>query len=1391
MTSNLTGSVNSAIIAHPMLDNSSLIINPGVTLLANNNNASISIFGNNNVLLNNGTITAGRGLNLHFSNNTTIINNGSIIGLSSLYDGIYAGGTGMKIYNSADAVISGYIGIETLGPANTGTIINAGTITGTDGTAIKFAGANNAIILATSSVINGDIETEMASGNTLLLQGGINSTGTLVSSLTGSGFESLMVDAAGSTWTLQGTNIITGATTVQMGTLNAANAASLGTSAVGINAAGVLDLSFNGSSFSNSISNDGILVVSGHNDTLASNINGAGTNRITGANAAIAGNNGTFTGLWDIASGGSAAVTAQSNLGPASTQINGTLNLLPINGGFAYGNVLTGTGILHAVMATATDAFSFSPSAGTDFSGTVALGLGRFDLSGVNTAALTHAMLRIDSGNLTTVGNGNQTIDGLSFNGGTALFDASVLGAPSALTTITTTGPLDISGIGTVQAFIPSSFTNSSPTVNTELPLLQQDDAPVIKKLVIAQGSLIGSGGGLALIDQNGLPISNAQTLPIEQNSQTVAIGTYDYRMSSGSDGDGLYISYGLKTLDLFGTDVNALILTPAVNATGPATDMSAKITGTGDLAIEAGLGALVSLSNPLNDYTGATFARTGTLQFMAENVLGLSSHLDVFTNSVVDMNGRSQSVGALNSEAGAQIVISGASTLSITDSQRVSGDRYGGGIEANTLFGSGTISVADSTLHVNGTQPGFAGSLNIGNATEIIANAAAAFDAAQQIAFTHADGLFTFGSNAAVNSGWTAVPNGTSLASFVGEGTVRFQDAANVYIAGNNGLFSGVFDIAPGAVMHVDTQAALGSATISANGIFDAIANSDWQLATSVTGSGSVQKSGSSVLTVDQALSGFSGLTDITAGTLIAGDATMTGSLIGGNVHIASGAYLSGTGTVMGPVNNQGNIAALNALSGHGGDPVSNLAIGSLTNSGVIQLAGTTTGNTLTVTNGLTSNGGKLLINTELASDNAQTDRLILNGGTTSGTTSVIVRNTNGTGAATVTGIRIVETTNGAETGRDAFIVDPLSSGYRAGQGTLAIGAYDYSLLRGGTDGTGGNINDWYLSSFVNSSPDSTPTPFFRPEGGAYIDNRQTAQSMFLLTFRDREGQGLSAMQDNDRAAWARVIGYKTKAKAGSDSLSVESTTVATQIGVDLFDSIMPAGRFKTGAMVGFGRADIDSRSSVNSSMTADGNVDGSSVGAYATWMEDPKGSSGPYVDTWLQYGWFSNSVTGNGLASENYHANTFSASLEAGYGFGIAQSQNWHLSFEPQLQAIYQNYSASSFTETGGTRISFPDDNSVITRAGGRLQGMYDVEGGLIVRPYVEANWWHTPAKDGVKMNGDIIDWNKPANTAEAKLGIAGEHAKKWSFWVQVTGETGDRYYGYGGQVGGSFAW
>ncbi|HET6526397.1 autotransporter outer membrane beta-barrel domain-containing protein [Sphingopyxis sp.] len=139
------------------------------------------------------------------------------------------------------------------------------------------------------------------------------------------------------------------------------------------------------------------------------------------------------------------------------------------------------------------------------------------------------------------------------------------------------------------------------------------------------------------------------------------------------------------------------------------------------------------------------------------------------------------------------------------------------------------------------------------------------------------------------------------------------------------------------------------------------------------------------------------------------------------------------------------------------------------LVNAGRIDLTngGNTPGDSFTVRGDYVGNDGLLLLDTVLGDDASLSDKLVIDGGSASGTTGITVLNAGGTGALTrQNGILVVEAVGGATTASGAFALN----------NRLAVGAYEYFLFRGGT--TAGSGENWYLRSTLPPPPEPTPEP-------------------------------------------------------------------------------------------------------------------------------------------------------------------------------------------------------------------------------------------------------------------------------------------------------------------------
>ncbi|WMD22089.1 autotransporter outer membrane beta-barrel domain-containing protein [Achromobacter seleniivolatilans] len=294
------------------------------------------------------------------------------------------------------------------------------------------------------------------------------------------------------------------------------------------------------------------------------------------------------------------------------------------------------------------------------------------------------------------------------------------------------------------------------------------------------------------------------------------------------------------------------------------------------------------------------------------------------------------------------------------------------------------------------------------------------------------------------------------------------------------------------------------------------------------------------------------------------------TGSALTGDVLADSGAVdirLNNASILTGAmIGRAGRINSVSLDSSSVWNVRGNSNIGTLNNAGTVSFVAPNAQagfKTLTVNEYV--GGGTLVLNTALGDDASLTDKLVIDGGTTSGVTAMRVLNAGGTGGETIQGIRVVETMNGGATTADAFRLDTGSTGYRGSSGTVSINGYDYSLVRGGNHGV---ESDWYLTSIytpppggqnpsdppitepeepqepVNpgqpGGPGTDPGPItppdvevppggrpvytnVSPESGAFLGNQMAATAMFAHSASDR---AMARMPSNGNASDASLAG-------------------------------------------------------------------------------------------------------------------------------------------------------------------------------------------------------------------------------------------------------------------------
>jgi outer membrane autotransporter protein len=346
---------------------------------------------------------------------------------------------------------------------------------------------------------------------------------------------------------------------------------------------------------------------------------------------------------------------------------------------------------------------------------------------------------------------------------------------------------------------------------------------------------------------------------------------------------------------------------------------------------------------------------------------------------------------------------------------------------------------------------------------------------------------------------------------------------------------------------------------------------------------------------------------------------------------------------------------------------------------------------------------GGILQLNTYLDTDGSPSDRLVIDGGTGSGSTALRIANSGGAGAVTLAnGILVVDAINGATTAPGIFTL----------AGPVVAGPYDYSLFRGGP--IAGFENDWFLRSLLDCTlepnnpacDDPGPDPDLRPEVSLYaaIPSLALTYGRTLLDTlhervgeeEDQRGQALAP-----RLGWGRIIGTHGDHEGGPDGIlgdgpEYDYDIFALQAGADLWRrEDVDGSRDQAGVYFAFGgtRGDVTHIDGTE----GDTDFDAASLGGYWTHF----GPEGWYVDGVLQGTFYDiESTAHRGIAALETDAFGVGASVEAGYPIHLDDGYF----IEPQVQAVFQTVDIDDASDVGA-EIHFDDADSLAARIGARL--------------------------------------------------------------------------------------
>ncbi len=830
-------------------------------------------------------------------------------------------------------------------------------------------------------------------------------------------------------------------------------------------------------------------------------------------------------------------------------------------------------------------------------------------------------------------------------------------------------------------------------------------------------------------------------------------------------------------------------------------------IAGMGVTSSEVKQGTLVLTGNN-SSYAGTMVVdQAGTLQGSAQSLTRAVTDNGLVRfaqNTAGTYTGLISGSGAVEKD--------GVGTLTVAPSA-AGGNTYTGG----TILHQGVLSVAaDSAL--GGTAGGITfdgGTLQFGSA----------FDPAstRAISVTSNGGTIdTQGFQSTINQ----QISGSGALDKTGSGTLTINGqivgaiAADVQqgtlvLNGDASQFTGSVKVDQPAVLQASAQSL--PATVTDNGLVQFEQNIDGVYAGTISGTGALTKAGNGTLVLN-GVNTYSGVTSVAAGTLVVGDASNPSASIAGAATVATGTTLGGYGTVGGDVTNNGTLAVANALASTvaaARAPGSFTINGQLTNAGLVQLGGNgQAGNTLNV-GSYVGNNGTIALNTVLGADNAASDKVVINGGTATGSTTLKVTNVGGAGARTVSnGIEVVQATGGATTAASAFTL--------AG-GMIKAGAYEYYLAKGGV--TAGTSEDWYLRNTVPAAsdtstsgaaggnggiaaatgaaagtpalpaPSATPITLYRPEVALYAQIPAVMRQldwMQLDEFHLRQGdQMLLNEQGRLPAGWGRVWGAKSVLSEGGDvSPQFDGTMGGAQVGQDIYaDGVAGGHRNHYGFYLGMGRATGD----VNGSAVGltGVNVGHLSVNEYSLagyWTHI--GPSGWYTDTVVS----GSALNADTTSSDNVHASTHGTAVTASIEAGMPLAIGHGITMEPEAQVVYQHLSINNLND-GLSNVGFDSGNTVLARFGVRFAGSWDALG-VAWQPYMAFNVLHAFGNGDHQSYDGATSIATPLNQTTGRIdaGLVTKFSKHGSAFATVSWGTnldGEHVHSVGGDAGVRWSW
>ena len=300
------------------------------------------------------------------------------------------------------------------------------------------------------------------------------------------------------------------------------------------------------------------------------------------------------------------------------------------------------------------------------------------------------------------------------------------------------------------------------------------------------------------------------------------------------------------------------------------------------------------------------------------------------------------------------------------------------------------------------------------------------------------------------------------------------------------------------------------------------------------------------------------------------------------------------------------------------------------------------------------------------------------------------------------------------------------------------------------------------------------------RPEGGAYMANSQAWAKMHMR-LHDRFGQAYYIDpfdgKEKPAAAWARQVGSHSHFKSGGGESRTHARTAVTQIGADLIrNEINEDWKYIGGVFAG----GLYHRANTRTYASAKSRSDGYAVGIYGTLYTGNSPDDGFYVDSWLLYGRYDNKLWGETTSTFNYKSHGWVWSVESGYTIPLGESGTKDFNkviwtFQPEVQVVWDGVKANDGYDATDTKYKQLGKDNVAIRVGARVHGNYMNKG----LGFIEGNWIHNTKKTGVQMGSAKTYMDGGRNLGEFRMGLEGHITRNTLGWATVGVQAGKAGY------------